>query len=542
LIRLNLHNNQLSGCYDQNLMNLCSQLTSIYNTYFSISEGNNFDVPWDEFCNTGVGICGYAITTVYPGDFNNDGTANATDLLYWGLEVGSTGFSRFPASNDWTPQEAYWWEAVHQDGDGNGTVDFNDIATLEQNYDSTYLSIPPYTPNQGLISYELKLDSIAPLPGPQRQLYFGLYVISETGVPVSTHGLAGTIDCSLLYMELNIEPEMETMGSVLEPTADITHYDVVEKQLHFALTRTDKNNQLLGNSPVANIVVVDDLKLAGEVERIISANSGSLMHANGSAIPVGATTLTVSIGNGGGTNELTGSVITSDEQCNLPGWAKVEAENGKFPYTYQWSNGANTQIVNNLAAGDYTVTIVDNIGSTLVISSEINPSDSIYDGDGNQLDCNGERVHATLDLCVLLEGAYDNVTQQMRTTLNTERGLLPGQTPSSSLVSPTPPGQPYNQSPWNYEGIEGQGWSDMNYSSEVVDWVLVSFRTGISASTEITKTAGLLMKGGCIDFPDRNVLPKNIGSPLYIVIEHRNHMGIMTTTAGWKLGDVCWRL
>jgi len=52
LTDLSLSNNQLNGCYDANLMSLCSQLT-----FPSISAGNNFDVTWSEFCNNGAGIC-----------------------------------------------------------------------------------------------------------------------------------------------------------------------------------------------------------------------------------------------------------------------------------------------------------------------------------------------------------------------------------------------------------------------------------------------------------------------------------------------------
>lgn len=43
--------NDLSGCYDVALSGLCSQLNTSNNA--SISEGNNFDADWEDFCVTG---------------------------------------------------------------------------------------------------------------------------------------------------------------------------------------------------------------------------------------------------------------------------------------------------------------------------------------------------------------------------------------------------------------------------------------------------------------------------------------------------------
>jgi len=60
LLYLEVPNNQLSGCYDINLTSLCSQLWSIFNTNNYISNGNNFDAPWEDFCSTGAGECPFA--------------------------------------------------------------------------------------------------------------------------------------------------------------------------------------------------------------------------------------------------------------------------------------------------------------------------------------------------------------------------------------------------------------------------------------------------------------------------------------------------
>ncbi len=53
LIYLRVATNDLSGCYDSNLLNLCNQLNSATNTNSAISNGNNFDTPWESFCTAG---------------------------------------------------------------------------------------------------------------------------------------------------------------------------------------------------------------------------------------------------------------------------------------------------------------------------------------------------------------------------------------------------------------------------------------------------------------------------------------------------------
>ncbi len=113
-----------------------------------------------------------------------------------------------------------------------------------------------------------------------------------------------------------------------------------------------------------------------------------------------------------------------------------------------------------------------------------------------------------LDICAILEGCYDASSGNMTNTLES-MNLLPSN-------------QPYNSEPWSYTGTETLNTTD------VADWVLVSFRTGTAASTEIAKTAALLQRDGCIYFPDSDVLPSGFNTPVYIVVMHRNHIAAMT--------------
>ncbi len=136
-----------------------------------------------------------------------------------------------------------------------------------------------------------------------------------------------------------------------------------------------------------------------------------------------------------------------------------------------------------------------------------------------------------IELYVYLQGPFDPVNMEMKTDLNVTRKLLPGQMPVNPLVTPTPAGNPYRGAPWNYAGTTLEESFVGPYDPNVVDWLLIRFRTGINPNTEFKQANALLYKDGRVEFLEPCVLKKaEISSGLRIVIEHRNHMGIMSDT------------
>lgn len=93
---------------------------------------------------------------IFPGDLNNDGTANFLDLLPLGVAYGQTGPMRFEATLNWQPQEVELWpfnlpvsgvNLASVDADGNGVIDSLDLDAIAFNYDSMQvLSLPPPQP------------------------------------------------------------------------------------------------------------------------------------------------------------------------------------------------------------------------------------------------------------------------------------------------------------------------------------------------------------------------------------------------------------
>jgi uncharacterized repeat protein (TIGR01451 family) len=147
-----------------------------------------------------------------------------------------------------------------------------------------------------------------------------------------------------------------------------------------------------------------------------------------------------------------------------------------------------------------------------------------------------------LDLKVLLEGPYvDNGSNgsTMTTKLN-DLGYLPGQRPVTflGLLNPAPAGQPYKIAPWNYMGTEGDDMEYVEgnpstykagYPSNATDWVLVSLRTGLSASTTVCQRAAILLNDGTVQLLEGfDCCELNVAETYYIVVEHRNHLVVMS--------------
>ena len=132
-----------------------------------------------------------------------------------------------------------------------------------------------------------------------------------------------------------------------------------------------------------------------------------------------------------------------------------------------------------------------------------------------------------LDLLVFLEGTYGGT--QMNNTLNTS-GVLP-------LA------QPYSTPPWNYPGSENVSAIP---NSNVVDWVLVELRdannpASATPATKIGQQAAFLLKDGSVVGMDgSSILYFNVtvNHNLYVVLWHRNHLGILSANALSQSGGV----
>jgi hypothetical protein len=112
---------------------------------------------------------------------------------------------------------------------------------------------------------------------------------------------------------------------------------------------------------------------------------------------------------------------------------------------------------------------------------------------------------------VFLEGPY--LSGSMSTALNTGGSI--------------PLNQPYNTTPWNYNGSE----TVASIPSGVVDWVLLELRS--NPTTQVARRAAFLRSNGSLvdlDGTSNVSFPGVSAGNYYLVIYHRNHLPIMTAS------------
>jgi gliding motility-associated-like protein len=109
------------------------------------------------------------------------------------------------------------------------------------------------------------------------------------------------------------------------------------------------------------------------------------------SITVGTYSVTVTDANGCKTNAsatinqpaaLAGNITATAVACfgESTGSCHLTVSGGTLPYTFLWNNGAVTQDINNLAAGNYSITVTDSHGCTVVINASVSQPSSALTG------------------------------------------------------------------------------------------------------------------------------------------------------------------
>ena len=180
---------------------------------------------------------------VWPGDADNNGIVSAKDVLYICLSYNNTGPNRPQASTGWIPQPIMPWNSLvdginfaHQDADGNGSINLNDINVVKLNYGS---ETPWFIKPVNRQTKVLKLKQTSPNA---KTTQYDLFLDVDNSV--MAHGIHGSIDLSeFLKTDKDIVKVDSSLITMLDADVIFTQYHQDSKILDFALSRTDKQNK-----------------------------------------------------------------------------------------------------------------------------------------------------------------------------------------------------------------------------------------------------------------------------------------------------------
>ncbi len=129
------------------------------------------------------------------------------------------------------------------------------------------------------------------------------------------------------------------------------------------------------------------------------------------------------------------------------------------------------------------------------------------------------QIDPQIAISVLLEGAYTGGGSMA--TSNTFAGAVPTEQPYGAAE--------FNGTAMFYDGNQ----SVAQLPDDVIDWVLVSLRTGTDASSEVpgSEQSALLRTDGTVVGVDGNLITFKGIAPgsYYLVLGHRNHLSVMSS-------------
>jgi|GEM_PF-3022452 len=372
---LYLNHNQLSNSYAPQLKTLCEQLNNSNNA--NISDGNNFEQTWSSFCFDGG--------EVWPGDANIDGIVDENDVAFWGIAVGNQGPARASEhqNTDWYPHPAQDWgnetngiNGKHQDADGNGIVDGDDLNTIsnnqgnENNNGSITLSIAQSELNFRLETLSSQNDVIP----------VKLFIEDLQGADILAHGISG-----VFYFDnpaiTNVN--IDITGSALNPNPQYVYqqYNANANSLAFAITRTDGNNELCDDYVLTLEITIGPNLSNDDNEINIQLTKGKVILSDGIIKNIANSSINLMISDIQNLDIFATAQVIQQE-CNSLGKAIINAYGGVPPYYFQWNTGVTTNIYENLLAGTYEVTITDSNNDSETLIVVIDEFEPVYDSNG----------------------------------------------------------------------------------------------------------------------------------------------------------------
>ncbi len=187
---------------------------------------------------------------------------------------------------------------------------------------------------------------------------------------VGSGNLANFSVCTGQTIELNYTPgswENENSYSLLDPSGNILFSDGPTPATGSVFTTAANCNSVSGGTSTNTTYTYSGLSSGTYSFGITDAGTCN-------------STVSVTINNNVGTLSVGLNGITSAD-CNLTnGGIDIAVTGGQSPYTYSWNNGVNTEDNMNVASGNYSVTVTDVTGCSIITNYTVNSNSTLSSG------------------------------------------------------------------------------------------------------------------------------------------------------------------
>jgi len=290
------NNSDLQECFPSEMLCLCDQTNVFFSSddYDSENSSQNFQ----SFCRNVSHNCeGNEADIIYPGDFNVDGIVNHLDLLNWTIAAGNEGPTRTNPTNEWMPQVCENWEGEanginykHQDANGDGYINEEDLEVLSLNYNKSNLA---ENVSQDELITNGPVYSLTLLPSYGIENTFDIYLNAKDPNinSVSLQGLAFVLDLADLPVEdIQFDFIDETKQPIVESIEKVNGtYQIAfgwETEIESPVNQPKTEEDPFGR---AAVVITADSPIDGIYS--LKINNGILLNGNDDLLSGEVTTL-----------------------------------------------------------------------------------------------------------------------------------------------------------------------------------------------------------------------------------------------------------
>ncbi|MBC7864594.1 MAG: T9SS type A sorting domain-containing protein [Bacteroidia bacterium] len=227
---------------------------------------------------------------VWPGDADNDLTANNFDILDIGLYYGGSAYPRPAASNVWVGQPSQntsstkpnGYNTKHDDCNGDGTIDAADTTAVIQNYNFIH---PPYKLMMNTMSgVEIYTEFIVDTISNSNHAVMKVKLGTAANPATNIYGVALTLsfDTTIVAKDsatFNVSNSWLAAGSPVFLSNKIENY--VNGEFDIALCRTNQTN-VSGNGEIAEL----DITMKDDISGKVMSNFAKVLHINISKVKI----------------------------------------------------------------------------------------------------------------------------------------------------------------------------------------------------------------------------------------------------------------